>query len=199
MVPRKATIADAACVRGRISGDEDLLVLGRIEGEIDLHGMVEVDVGAVVKARIRADSARVAGVVVGDIAVVDLLYVAATARIVGDLRAARLVVEPGAKVSAGVTVVERVIDGSVRSYERAGADDSMGRPVGQVERRTVRGVVRAPSSRMPTLEPEIEPSDPQGADSSRLWGSPFRAVTPSMGPDSARKRVTVRIKPRRDL
>lgn len=119
MTERKAAvIGREARVRGRVAGDEDLLVFGRIEGEVDLRGALRVELGGVVRARIRATAVRVAGVVVGEVVVADLLHLCSTARVVGDLRAARVVMEPGAQV-AGAVVVEgeaREAEGPRRSF-----------------------------------------------------------------------------------
>lgn len=113
MTERKtAVIGREARVRGRVAGDEDLLVFGRVEGEVDLRGALRVEPGGVVRARVRATAVRVAGVVVGELVAVDLVHLCSTARVVGDVRAARVVIEPGAQVAGGL-----VVEGEARAAE----------------------------------------------------------------------------------
>lgn len=114
MKPAKKTRAEATAIvgagtelRGRISGDEDLTVLGRIEGEIDLgRAALSIEKGAAVRADVRAGSVRVSGAVVGNLTAAGLIHLSATARVAGDLRCTRLVIEPGAQVAGQVDVVE---------------------------------------------------------------------------------------------
>jgi len=209
MGAKKATIAASARVRGRIAGDEDLLVFGRVDGEIDLRGALDIDASAVVKARIRATAVRVAGTVVGDITATDVLHLAPTARVIGDLRAGRLVIEPGARVSGGVTVEEQKADGPRRTFESL--SPMLGGP--RFEARKPPPPQRATAVRMPTLEPEIvEPSDPPLGESQRPWTPPQRGRVetegeidaaprrplpqPSAVPETNKRRVTVKMKTR---
>lgn len=119
MTERKvAVIGREARVRGRVAGDEDLLVYGRVEGEVDLRGALRVEPGAVVRAQIRATAVRVAGVVVGALTASDLVHLCSTARVVGDVRAARVVIEPGAQLAGGLWVEgeARAAEGPRRSF-----------------------------------------------------------------------------------
>src|SRR5262245_6427867 len=117
---KSATIGAGAYVVGRIAGDEDLSVQGRVEGEIDLRGALRVESGATVRANVHATAVWIGGVVVGDVLADDVLHVAHGAKVIGDLRAARLVIEPGAQVSGAVAVesVPRVSDGPRRSFSQ---------------------------------------------------------------------------------
>jgi cytoskeletal protein CcmA (bactofilin family) len=165
-----AIIGAGTFVRGRIAGDEDLIVLGRVEGEIDLgRGAIIVERGAIVRANVRAGAARIAGALVGNVVVADLLHLAASARLVGDLRSGRLVIEPGAQLSGQVEMAEaerdraapaprRVLDRPTVEERPADRVPNVDRPP-VVERAPI-VVERAQIFEPHRDEPELEPAEP---------------------------------------
>lgn len=89
-------------VRGRIAGECDVLVQGRVEGDVTLAGTLTVEATGVIVGNVDAVAAEVAGVVVGDLRLQHRLSVAATAQIRGDIDAASLQVAAGARLSGQV-------------------------------------------------------------------------------------------------
>ena len=64
----KATvIGESIFVSGHLSGDEDLTVLGRVEGTISLSQTLYVAESGIVKANVAVDDAVISGVVVGNV------------------------------------------------------------------------------------------------------------------------------------
>lgn len=86
-------------IKGRIQGNEDIHVLGRVEGQIELEGRLTVEEGGVVKAEVRAERVLVSGTVVGNVTASDAIELTATGRVQGDLRAPTVRVAEGAKFS----------------------------------------------------------------------------------------------------
>ena len=83
-------------VKGDILAAADLHIDGRVEGDIACKAIVQGESSEVV-GNIRAESARLAGVVRGSISVRDLAILR-TARITGDVHYDTLTIEEGAKV-----------------------------------------------------------------------------------------------------
>jgi cytoskeletal protein CcmA (bactofilin family) len=93
----RATIGRSITIRGDVSGDEDLLIQGRVEGSVDLK-LQSVTVGGEgrVKANIAGRVVIVEGEVDGDLKAKEQVILRSTARVEGDISAPRVVVEDGA-------------------------------------------------------------------------------------------------------
>lgn len=93
----RATIGRSISVRGEVSGDEDLLIQGQVDGSVDL-GQYSVTVGSDgrVKANISARVVTVEGSVEGDLTAQEQIVLRSSARVHGDIRAPRVVLEDGA-------------------------------------------------------------------------------------------------------
>jgi cytoskeletal protein CcmA (bactofilin family) len=89
-------------VRGRIHGSGDLLLQGRVEGEVTTSGDVTVDPSGLVGANVSAARIVVRGAVRGDLTAEDTLHVESGARVVGNLRAPRIAIAPGGLVRGHV-------------------------------------------------------------------------------------------------
>lgn len=89
--------------KGELSANEDLLIEGHIEGFI-AHQDKNLTVGTKgrVKADIHANAVEVFGEVEGDIKGDEIIRIAKTARVVGNIRCSRLVIEDGAVFSGQI-------------------------------------------------------------------------------------------------
>jgi hypothetical protein len=93
-------IGPSILISGKLSGDEDLTVRGRVEGELALTRTLIVEPSGVVKANVSVKNAVVSGVVVGNIAATESVELTRDGRMVGDIRsprAAHSVSAPGLK------------------------------------------------------------------------------------------------------
>jgi len=91
-------------VRGRVSGEEDLHVEGRLEGSIELTETVYVATAGIVVATVQARDVVVSGVVVGNVTAEDSVTLNAGAKLVGDITAPRVIVADGAAFSGNVAM-----------------------------------------------------------------------------------------------
>lgn len=99
----KATvIGESTFVTGSLSGDEDLTVLGRVEGSISLSQTLFVAESGTVKADVVVDDAVISGIVVGNVTATNSVQVTETGRLLGDLRAPRIMIVAGARVRGQV-------------------------------------------------------------------------------------------------
>jgi cytoskeletal protein CcmA (bactofilin family) len=98
-----ASIGRSITVRGEVTGDEDLIIQGRVEGSVDLRQhAVTVGSEGDVKADIIARILVVEGRVQGNLSAEEQVMLRSSARVEGDIRAPRLVLEDGARFRGGV-------------------------------------------------------------------------------------------------
>jgi len=92
-----ATIGPSIVIRGEVSGDEDLVIQGQVDGSVSL-GLHSVTIGngGRVKAGIRGRVITVEGAVEGDLTAEEQIVLRGSARVKGDLNAPRVVLEDGA-------------------------------------------------------------------------------------------------------
>jgi cytoskeletal protein CcmA (bactofilin family) len=89
-------IGPTIVIKGKLKVDEDLIVKGRIEAEITSSKALLIENSGIVKANVRVKSARISGVLVGNVIAEDKVEIAPDGRVVGDLMAPRIVISDGA-------------------------------------------------------------------------------------------------------
>lgn len=89
-------IGPGITIRGTITGDEDLLVEGRVEGAVQISRDLQIAEGARVNATVEAAAVTVRGRLVGDVAAAEGVVVEGGAVLVGNVTTSRLVVADGA-------------------------------------------------------------------------------------------------------
>ena len=82
--------------KGEVTGDEDVLVEGCVEGHVHISRELKVGEKGRVKAKVEAQSVIVHGELVGDCQVSGRVEIQATGRLTGDIRAPRIVIAEGA-------------------------------------------------------------------------------------------------------
>ena len=95
--------ARAACVigaktvvKGEITGDEDVIVEGVLEGQARINRDLKVGPGGIVKANVSAHSIIVSGELTGDLTATTRVEIQATGRVNGNIRAPKVVIAEGA-------------------------------------------------------------------------------------------------------
>ncbi len=83
-------------IKGTVKFTNDLVVDGRIEGEITSDGSLTVGENARIKAEIKTATVVVYGKVHGNLSVTDRVELKASAEVVGDIKAKTLSIEAGA-------------------------------------------------------------------------------------------------------
>lgn len=106
MTRSAALIGKSLVLTGKISGREDLIVDGRIEGDIDLpENCLTVGAGGHVQGSIRAREIVIFGAVHGNLEAVEKVQIRRNARVVGDMRTARPVIEEEAYFKGNIETV----------------------------------------------------------------------------------------------
>ena len=95
-------IGPRIAIRGNISGEEDLVIEGRVEGSVSLSGHLVVAPGAVVEASVESATITVNGTVHGDIAASERAELKPNCTVVGDIRAPRILIADGASFKGSV-------------------------------------------------------------------------------------------------
>ena len=83
-------------IKGELTGDEDVVVEGTVEGEIRVAKAVLVAASGLVKASVSAQSIVVSGEIVGDCQASQRVEIQATGRLTGNIRAPKIVIAEGA-------------------------------------------------------------------------------------------------------
>ena len=113
-------IGPSITINGKLSGDEDLTVRGRVEGEVTLTKTLFLEVSGVVKANVSVKNAVISGVVVGNVRATESVELTKEGRMVGDIAAPRVILVDGASFRGRIEMGEA-------SVGRA-AGDRVGRP-----------------------------------------------------------------------
>ena len=104
------TFAQDTKIIGNIESDGDIRMDGTLEGKLNCKGRVVIGPEARIIGTINASNAEILGYVDGEICVIDLLSLKATAVITGDLIMGKFSVEPGASFTGNCKM-----NGSVKS------------------------------------------------------------------------------------
>jgi cytoskeletal protein CcmA (bactofilin family) len=95
-------IGHGITIEGEITSDEEVVVAGTVRGKLSVEGAVTIEAGAVVEADVGASSLSLGGQMTGNVAASDRVDLLAGAKLVGDVKAARLTIADGASFKGNV-------------------------------------------------------------------------------------------------
>jgi cytoskeletal protein CcmA (bactofilin family) len=106
-----ANIGKSITISGDLTGEEDLVIEGKVEGKVTLpNSQLTIGANGSIKAEVQAKSVVVIGRVSGNVRGTERVEIQATGIVEGDVIAPRLVVAEGA-----------VVNGSIQMTSKAGA------------------------------------------------------------------------------
>jgi len=106
LVHGSTLIGAGLCIKGEVSGHEDVLVEGLIEGRLQLtEGMLTVRPNGKINANIEARAVVVYGDVKGNIAAPDRIEIKKEGSVAGDLSTARIIIDDGATFKGSIEIV----------------------------------------------------------------------------------------------
>ncbi len=121
----RATIGRSISIKGEVTGDEDLLIQGRVEGSVNLkQHSVTVGREGEVKADISGRVITVEGRVQGNLLADEQVVLRSSAQVQGDIVSPRVVLEDGARFRGGVDMG----DVSQAATRAAGSKPAQGAP-----------------------------------------------------------------------
>ncbi len=89
-------------IRGNLSGSEDLIIEGRIEGTVSLKNHLTIEESGTVEADVDVADLTVNGAMRGDMAAAQSVSINASAKVVGNIRAPRIIIEDGARFKGSI-------------------------------------------------------------------------------------------------
>ena len=89
-------------IQGELSGDEDILLDGRVDGRVAVTKGFRVGPSGHVNADVSGKSIAIAGRVVGNITATERVELLATAHVEGNIRAPKIVISDGAQFKGSV-------------------------------------------------------------------------------------------------
>lgn len=100
-----ANIGKSITIKGDLSGNEDLVIEGQVEGKIELPSN-QLTIGAEgnASAEIHAKNVVVIGKVTGNISATERIEIQTSGFVDGDVKAPRLVVEEGAVLNGAISM-----------------------------------------------------------------------------------------------
>lgn len=121
VAPVPACIGRSLTIKGDLSGDEDLIIEGHIDGKVMLQShSVTIGESGRVAADISAAHIRVAGVVTGDLTGSDEVVLLRTGRVEGNISAKSVTLENGARFKGSIDMETNGGPGSVPARHREG-------------------------------------------------------------------------------
>jgi len=96
----RTIIGPDTVVNGEIHAKQDLVVQGRLNGTLQVDAVLFVETGGLIEADVTANHAVIAGTFQGNLEVLDALEVAETGRVMGQVKAPRMLVADGAVLNA---------------------------------------------------------------------------------------------------
>lgn len=100
-----ATIGKAVVVKGQIISREDLYIDGEVEGTVECNDhRLTVGPNGKVKAGMKAREIIVLGTIQGNVEAADKIEIRKDARLVGDIKTARIVIEDGAYFKGSIDI-----------------------------------------------------------------------------------------------
>ena len=103
-------IGKGITVRGSLTGGGDLIIVGRVEGQVTLKNHLTVESTGAVEADVRADELTINGTTNGNIDVSTRVSLHQSARVTGDIKAARIVIEDGAIFNGSIAMDVKLPD-----------------------------------------------------------------------------------------
>ncbi len=95
-------IGKGITIRGSLSGGGDLVVEGRVEGQMTLRNHLTIENSGHVQADIQADELTVNGTASGNIEASTRVSITQSARVQGDIKASRVVIADGAVFNGSI-------------------------------------------------------------------------------------------------
>lgn len=94
--PTLCVLGANTTIKGEILGDEDVVIEGTVEGSIRIGRELRIGQGGKVKATVSAQSVVVSGEMQGDCEAHSRVEIQATGRLIGNIRAPKIVIAEGA-------------------------------------------------------------------------------------------------------
>ncbi|MHB8875865.1 MAG: bactofilin BacN [Myxococcaceae bacterium] len=103
-------IGKGIVIRGNLTGGGDLVIEGRVEGQIALKNHLTIEATGKVQADIRAEELTINGEASGNIDASSKVAINTNAKVAGDIKAPRVVIEDGAVFNGSIEMEVKLPD-----------------------------------------------------------------------------------------
>ena len=103
-------------VRGRVTGDGDVVIGGHVEGDVIVRGDVTIEDGARCTSSVEGHAVTVSGELAGDVSASGPVVIGATAKLRGNVRGSQISMEDGAAFAGRIDCEFELPDGLGESH-----------------------------------------------------------------------------------
>lgn len=89
-------------IEGEIEGDEDLVIQGKVKGNIISHKSLTVDDSGKVEATVTTNSMTISGRLSGNVEASEKVEIKQDGKVIGDIKSPRIVIADGAKFRGNI-------------------------------------------------------------------------------------------------
>ena len=111
-------ISENSRLEGTITGQDQLVILGDVEGDINCEGMVWITSKGKVDGSIRALDVIIEGEVKGDIASTKLVEIKSEGSLIGNIKAAKFRLAPGCFFDGEVKMSREALNSLISEHDR---------------------------------------------------------------------------------
>ena len=129
MSSNKNILSSDVEIKGSLKFSNDLIIDGKIEGEVSSDGSLTVGENAVVNGEIKTKSVVIFGKVIGNITVGERCELKSAAILEGDITAGTLSIEEGATFMGKSAVGKRAAQAAAQG-QKSGAQQAAAQPAG---------------------------------------------------------------------
>ena len=91
-------------ITGNVSGNGDLIILGKLKGEFDLKGKLQVAEPAAISGKVKADDVTIKGNIKGTITAKNKVHLDPTARVEGQINSPKISILEGARFDGEISM-----------------------------------------------------------------------------------------------
>ena len=96
MMNEHTVIGESILIKGKLTGDENLIVKGRIEADIETKRSLTIESSGIVKADVKVKNLKVHGILIGNVFAEEKVEMAPNCRVVGDISTPCIIMSEGA-------------------------------------------------------------------------------------------------------
>jgi cytoskeletal protein CcmA (bactofilin family) len=101
----RTIIGETMRIQGTLSSDEEIVMNGEMEGEMDLAHRLTIGTNGKVNANVKVKDVIIAGSLKGNVDASERVTLRAGANLVGDVKTAGIVIEDGAYFKGGIDII----------------------------------------------------------------------------------------------
>ncbi len=113
-------ISQSSRLKGTITGQDQFLILGNIEGDINCEGMVWITKKGKVDGNVKALKVIIEGEVNGNIESAGLVQIKSEGRLIGNIKAAKFRLSPGCFFDGEVKMPREALNSLISKHDKKG-------------------------------------------------------------------------------